>query len=101
MLEPYAEPISDDSLWTMPVVAETYDGVLNDINGQPVTGADVRAALDAAAADLLSEGNFGGGTGMIGYGSRAAPAPPRGSSIGGVISRSARWCRQTMASGTG
>ena len=52
----------------MPVVAETYDGVLNDINGQPIGVAEVRAALDAACGGPVKEGNCGGGTGMIGYG---------------------------------
>jgi len=51
----------------MPVVAETYDGVLNDINGQHITEADARAALDAASPGLPFEGNVGGGTGMICY----------------------------------
>jgi L-aminopeptidase/D-esterase-like protein len=51
----------------MPVVAETYDGVLNDINGQPVTEADVIDALVAAKGGPVAEGNSGGGTGMICY----------------------------------
>jgi D-aminopeptidase len=51
----------------MPVVAETYDGVLNDINGQHVTEGDALAALDSAAAGPLAEGNVGGGTGMSCY----------------------------------
>lgn len=54
-------------LWLMPVVAETYDGLLNDINGQPVGEADVLAALDNAAGGPVAEGNTGGGTGMIAY----------------------------------
>ena len=51
----------------MPVVAETYDGVLNDINGQHITEADAQAALDTAAPGPVAEGNVGGGTGMICY----------------------------------
>lgn len=54
-------------LWLMPVVAETYDGLLNDINGLPVGEADVLAALDAAKGGPVAEGNVGGGTGMICY----------------------------------
>ena len=54
-------------VWAMPVVAETYDGVLNDINARPVTEADVRAALDNARSGPVAEGNTGGGTGMICY----------------------------------
>ncbi|NOV17370.1 S58 family peptidase [Ensifer adhaerens] len=69
MLERYASTYdSDDFLWIMPVVAETYDGVLNDINGQPIGEAEVRAALDAASGGPVEEGNCGGGTGMIAYG---------------------------------
>ena len=51
----------------MPVVAETYDGLLSDMNGQHVTAAHARAALDAAATGPLAEGNVGGGTGMVCY----------------------------------
>ncbi len=51
----------------MPVVAETYDGLLNDINGLHVTEAHARSALDAATTGPVSEGNVGGGTGMICY----------------------------------
>ncbi|OOG71295.1 aminopeptidase [Sinorhizobium sp. A49] len=69
MLERYASTYdSDDFLWIMPVVAETYDGVLNDINGQHIGEAEVQAALDAAAGGPVQEGNCGGGTGMIAYG---------------------------------
>ncbi|MBP1871865.1 L-aminopeptidase/D-esterase-like protein [Ensifer adhaerens] len=69
MLERYASTYdSDDFLWIMPVVAETYDGVLNDINGQPIGEVEVKAALDAAVAGPVQEGNCGGGTGMIAYG---------------------------------
>lgn len=49
----------------LPVVGETYDGFLNDINGQHVTGADVEAAFDALSDGPVAEGNVGGGTGMI------------------------------------
>lgn len=56
-----------DPLWLMPVVAETYDGFLNDINAQPITEGDVLAALDTMRAGPVAEGNTGGGTGMICY----------------------------------
>ncbi|MDQ6437507.1 P1 family peptidase [Mesorhizobium sp. LHD-90] len=56
-----------DPLWLMPVVAETYDGFLNDINGQPVIEDDVLEALDGAKGGAVVEGNTGGGTGMICY----------------------------------
>jgi D-aminopeptidase len=54
--------------YTYPIVAETYDGYLNDINGFHVKPDDVAAALDSAASGPVPEGNVGGGTGMICYG---------------------------------
>lgn len=51
--------------WSLPVVAETYDGFLSDINGMHVKPEHVYAALDAAASGLVAEGCVGGGTGMI------------------------------------
>ncbi|MDH4983989.1 P1 family peptidase [Aminobacter anthyllidis] len=69
MLERYASTYDTDNfLWLMPVIAETYDGVLNDINGLPLTEADVRAALDNLSSGQVQEGNCGGGTGMVAYG---------------------------------
>lgn len=67
MIRTYAEVWEANHLWAMPVVAETYDGLLNDINGQHITEADALAALDAAAPGPVAEGNVGGGTGMIAY----------------------------------
>ena len=54
-----------DEAFSLPVVAETYDGVLNDINGFHVKPEHVFAALDSARSGPVSEGNVGGGTGMI------------------------------------
>ena len=54
--------------WSLPVVAETWDGTLNDINGFHVTPEHVFAALDGATGGAVQEGNVGGGTGMICYG---------------------------------
>jgi L-aminopeptidase/D-esterase-like protein len=54
--------------YTYPIVAETYDGFLNDINGFHVKPSDVDAALEAAAPGRVAEGNVGGGTGMVCYG---------------------------------
>lgn len=51
--------------WSLPVVAETYDGDLNDINGFHVKPADAWHALDTAHGGPVEEGNVGGGTGMI------------------------------------
>ena len=51
--------------WSLPVVAETWDGSLNDINGFHVTKQDAFRALDSARSGPVAEGNVGGGTGMI------------------------------------
>ncbi|SMX72449.1 L-aminopeptidase DmpA. Serine peptidase. MEROPS family S58 [Brevibacterium sp. 239c] len=51
--------------WCLPVVAETYDGLLNDINGHHVREEHVFDALRTASSELPAEGNMGGGTGMI------------------------------------
>jgi len=53
------------ALWHAPVVAETYDGALNDINGQHVQRSHVYSALEAATAGPVIEGAVGGGTGMV------------------------------------
>jgi len=58
----------DLGFYTYPVVAETWDGVLNDINGFHVKPADVDAAIAAASSGPVPEGNVGGGTGMVCYG---------------------------------
>lgn len=68
MLKRYPQTYGEeDSLWLMPVVAETYDGLLNDIDGLPITEADVLEALDSLQPGPVAEGNTGGGTGMICY----------------------------------
>jgi len=54
--------------WSLPVVAETWDGSLNDINGFHVKPEHVFAALDGARSGRVAEGNVGGGTGMRCYG---------------------------------
>src|SRR5450432_3496556 len=51
--------------WSLPVVAETWDGWLNDINGFHVKPADAFHAIDSASPGAVPEGNVGGGTGMI------------------------------------
>ena len=60
------DPLPDDPdvFWSLPVVAETYDGDLNDINGFHVSQEDAIKALDTAKSGLVAEGNVGGGTGM-------------------------------------
>ena len=54
-----------EEYWCLPVVAETYDGTLNDINGQHVKPEHVREALADASGGQVTEGSVGGGTGMI------------------------------------
>ena len=54
-----------DFTWSLPVVAETWDGGLNDINGFHVTRTDAHAALASARPGPVAEGNVGGGTGMV------------------------------------
>lgn len=54
--------------WMLPVVGETWDGYLNDINGQHVRAEHAAAALDAATGGPIAEGCVGGGTGMNCYG---------------------------------
>jgi len=79
--------------WWLPVVAETYDGGLNDINGFHVKPEHVIAALDSAAGGVPREGAVGGGTGMICHGfkggigtaSRKLPADQGGYTIGVLV----------------
>jgi D-aminopeptidase len=79
--------------WGLPVVAETYDGGLNDINGFHVKPAHVITALDAASAGAVAEGNVGGGTGMrchgfkggIGTASRVLAQDAGGYTVGVLV----------------
>lgn len=67
MIQNWSAEFHEQHLWAMPVVAETYDGVLNDINGQHVTRQHVFDAIADARDGPIAEGNVGGGTGMIAY----------------------------------
>lgn len=60
-----ALPGQQDVFWALPVVAETYDGQLNDINGFHVKKEHAFAALDQASGGPVAEGSVGGGTGMV------------------------------------
>ncbi len=79
--------------WGLPVVAETYDGGLNDINGFHVKPAHVTSALDGAAGGAVAEGNVGGGTGMaclgfkggIGTASRVLASSAGGYTVGVLV----------------
>ncbi|MCP4334012.1 MAG: hypothetical protein GY785_15240 [Gammaproteobacteria bacterium] len=70
MLRQYANFYSKEHAWIMPVVAETYDGVLNDINAQHISSEHALQALNSAASGAIEEGSVGGGHGGIGGGSR-------------------------------
>jgi D-aminopeptidase len=59
------EPDKEGFSWSLPIVAETWDGYLNDINGFHVRPEDAFSALESAHAGPVAEGNVGGGTGMI------------------------------------
>ena len=79
--------------WSLPVVAETYDGYLNDINGFHVTPKDTWHAIESATGGPVAEGNVGGGTGMICFGfkggtgtaSRVLPASDGGYTVGVLV----------------
>jgi D-aminopeptidase len=79
--------------WSLPVVAETWDGYLNDINGFHVKPEHVFHALDSAHAGPVEEGNVGGGTGMvcnefkggIGTSSRVLDAKAGGYTVGVLV----------------
>ncbi len=79
--------------WWLPVVAETYDGALNDINGFHVKPEHVHAALDGASGGVPKEGAVGGGTGMVCHGfkggigtaSRKLPEAQGGYTVGVLL----------------
>lgn len=58
-------PDKEGYSWSLPIVAETWDGYLNDINGFHVTPENAFSALESAHTGPVAEGNVGGGTGMI------------------------------------
>jgi L-aminopeptidase/D-esterase-like protein len=80
-------------LWALPVVAETWDGILNDLNGFHVKPGHVFAALDGARSGRVTEGAVGGGTGMlcngfkggIGTSSRVLPSESGGFTLGVLV----------------
>ena len=83
----------EEDYWCLPVVAETYDGTLNDINGMHVTVDHVREALASASSGPVREGSVGGGTGMIchefkggiGTASRRLPENAGGWTVGALV----------------
>jgi D-aminopeptidase len=87
------EPDMEGYWWSLPVVAETWDGYLNDINGFHVKPEHVFHALDSAHGGPVEEGNVGGGTGMIcnefkggiGTASRVLDAKAGGYTVGVLV----------------
>jgi D-aminopeptidase len=81
------------SYWALPVVGETWDGLLNDIDGFHVTADHVDEALAAATGGAVPEGGVGGGTGMIchefkggiGTASRVVDAASGGFTVGVLV----------------
>jgi len=67
MIDRYKGFFQDDHGFTYPVIAETYDGLTNDICGRHIREEHVLAALDSAVSGPIQEGNVGGGTGMATY----------------------------------
>ena len=79
--------------WALPVVAETFDGLLNDVNGFHVKAEHAIRALDGATSGAVAEGAVGGGTGMVCFGfkggigtaSRRLPAQAGGYTVGVLV----------------
>jgi len=67
MIDQYKDFFQEGHAWAMPVIAETYDGLTNDICGRHLKEKHVLAALDSADSGPVLEGNVGGGTGMATY----------------------------------
>ena len=93
--------------WSLPVVAETWDGYLNDINGFHVKERHVFEALSAARGGPVPEGSVGGGTGMtcfefkggIGTASRVLPAAEGGYRVGVLVQCNCGRRRQLVVAG--
>src|SRR5579863_173191 len=89
----HGQPKESEYWWSLPVVAETWDGWLNDTNGFHVHPEDVFHAIDTARGGPVPEGNVGGGTGMICYefkggigtASRCLPAKEGGYTVGVLL----------------
>lgn len=102
-----APPDEQGYEWSLPVVAETYDGDLNDINGFHVKPEDAWHALDTAHGGPVEEGNVGGGTGMIcnefkggiGTSSRVLEAKYGGYMVGVLVQCNYGWRSQLRVAG--
>jgi D-aminopeptidase len=84
---------NESVFWSLPVVGETYDGALSDLNGFHVKPSHVDAAIATATSGPVAEGNVGGGTGMIchefkggiGTASRVIPDADGGWTVGALV----------------
>jgi L-aminopeptidase/D-esterase-like protein len=102
-----APPDQNGYEWSLPVVAETYDGDLNDINGFHVKPEDAWHALDSAHGGTVEEGNVGGGTGMIcnefkgGIGTSSRVLDPKygGYTVGVLVQCNYGWRSQLRIAG--
>ena len=85
--------------WVLPIVAETWDGRLNDINGQHVRAEHLRAAMAGASGGPVAEGNVGGGTGMVCHGFKGGigTASRRGARLHGRRARAGQPRRRASA----
>src|SRR4029079_5098739 len=89
----YTRKARQQQPWVLPVVAETYDGFLNDAHGFHVKEEHVFSALEAARSGPVAGGTLGGGTGMrgfefkggIGTASRVLPAAEGGFTVGVLV----------------
>ena len=96
-----------ENYWSLPVVGETWDGLLNDINGMHVKPEHVRWAIETAAGGPVAEGGVGGGTGMIchdfkggiGTASRRLDPVDGGFTVGVIVQANYGDRRRLMADG--
>jgi D-aminopeptidase len=102
-----APPDEEGYWWSLPVVAETWDGELNDVNGFHVKPEHAWHALDTAHGGAVEEGNVGGGTGMIcnefkggiGTSSRVLDAKFGGYTVGVLVQCNYGWRSQLRIAG--
>ena len=93
--------------WSLPVAGETWDGVLNDINGLHVKPEHVRQAYATARGGPVAEGSVGGGTGMICYvfkggigtASRVLPPEMGGYTVGVLVQANFGWREDYIVNG--
>jgi D-aminopeptidase len=103
----HASPDQDGYFWSLPIVAETWDGELNDINGFHVKAEDAVHAIESATSGPVAEGNVGGGTGMvcnefkggIGTSSRRVDAKFGGYTVGVLVQCNYGWRSQLLIAG--